>query len=394
MLDGWGGLHPFGGVSLNAAYAPYWWGWDIARATVIEPDGSGGWMLDGFGGVHSFGTAPNINATAYDGDPRARAGVYWHGWDIARALVVLDNGQGGYVMDGYGGVHAFGDAPDLSGWAYWHGWDIARGLDIHLDSSGVPDGGWTLDGYGGIHPFGNAPALSSQHYYHGWDVFRQLHVVAGGAYGIARWGIVEKIGAPAGINWGGLTTWGGWDIARDIFPVNPGIAWTNAPVDRGALGAAMDQLHNVDRANNGLYPLADNSTLDSIAGNGFQYNTSNCGGPNSILGDRAQDMYLRNLFTHQIIGCSGTQYIFSTYLRASGLPWSTAGENIAWLTGFSDPLDDAWQINTNWLNSPEHYANMMNNRYHSIGCGTYYAPNGAYQGAAGPTWVWACEFTG
>src|SRR5438094_5924679 len=61
VLDGWGGLHTFGGFSLSTDGAPYWSGWDIARAAVIRDDGSGGWTLDGWGGVHSFGSAAAIS---------------------------------------------------------------------------------------------------------------------------------------------------------------------------------------------------------------------------------------------------------------------------------------------------------------------------------------------
>ncbi len=37
---------------------PYWPNWDIARGIAIAPDGNTGFVLDGFGGVHPFGGAP------------------------------------------------------------------------------------------------------------------------------------------------------------------------------------------------------------------------------------------------------------------------------------------------------------------------------------------------
>ena len=59
---------------------------------------------------------------------------YW-GWDIERSITVLPNGTGGYVLDGFGGIHAFAIAtnpksPPPSGAPYWWGWDIARGVSF------------------------------------------------------------------------------------------------------------------------------------------------------------------------------------------------------------------------------------------------------------------------
>jgi hypothetical protein len=77
-----------------------------------------GYVLDGYGGVHPWGNAPQTY-----GFP------YWSGWDIARAIVTYDNGTGGYVLDGFGGVHSFGGAPVVqSNPGYWNNRDIARGL--------------------------------------------------------------------------------------------------------------------------------------------------------------------------------------------------------------------------------------------------------------------------
>jgi hypothetical protein len=42
---------------------------------VMAADGKGGYTLDGYGGVHPFGGAP-----ALDNHP------YWGGWDIATGL--------------------------------------------------------------------------------------------------------------------------------------------------------------------------------------------------------------------------------------------------------------------------------------------------------------------
>ena len=184
MLDGWGALHPVqirgGGFPSGAAFNAtvtglgYWLGWDIARDVVVMPDGTGGYVLDGWGGLHTFGlgsgTAP----------PAASAG-YWYGWDIARGLALLPDGTGGYVLDGWGGLHPFAignhPAPPAASAGYWNGWDIARGVSIMPDGTG----GYVLDGFGGLHPFaiGNhpAPPAASAGYWNGWDIARGTTLV-------------------------------------------------------------------------------------------------------------------------------------------------------------------------------------------------------------------------
>jgi len=108
-----------------------YWGWDIARKVVIFPDGSGGYVLDGFGGLHPFGIngAPPVAATS------VAATSYWPGWDIAPDIVLTpgNGNHSGYVLDGYGGLHPFHPTTDGSTMpgaitsAYW-GWDIARAV--------------------------------------------------------------------------------------------------------------------------------------------------------------------------------------------------------------------------------------------------------------------------
>ena len=86
----------------------YWPGRDIARAIALRPDGASGWVLDGWGGLHPFGGAPAITN-----------GPYWSGWDIARGLVLTPEGNGGWIVDGWGGIHAFGNAPDVKPSTTW-----------------------------------------------------------------------------------------------------------------------------------------------------------------------------------------------------------------------------------------------------------------------------------
>ncbi len=117
----------------------------------------------------------------------------------------------------------------------------------------------------------------------------------------------------------------------------------------GAAGLQMS-LVNQDRAANGVAPLAYSASLARVA----QY--------------RAQDMLNRNYFSHY--DPSTGQLAFVQLLHLWGIPYSTAGENIAWST---DPSMAA--INTMFMNSPDHRANILKAAYHRIGIGV--ASNGA-----------------
>jgi uncharacterized protein YkwD len=83
---------------------------------------------------------------------------------------------------------------------------------------------------------------------------------------------------------------------------------------------------------------------------------------------RAQDMLNRNYFSHYDPATG--QLAFVQLLRLWGIPYSTAGENIAWSTNPSMA-----GINTMFMNSPEHRANILNGAYHRVGVGV--ASNGA-----------------
>jgi len=136
----------------------------VARGIVILPDSTpgsvAGYTLDGYGGIHPFGGALGISSFAY-----------WLGWDIARGITLSPNASktnpAGWTLDGYGGVHQFGGAPAITNFAYWNGWDIARGI---ISWTGSGKGGWVLEGYGGIHPFGDAPSIAPFAYWLGWDI--------------------------------------------------------------------------------------------------------------------------------------------------------------------------------------------------------------------------------
>ena len=214
VLDGLGGIHPFGGVSLDASRAPYW-NRDIARALVIRPDGSGGWSLDGQGGIHAFGAAPTATTPAY-----------WS-WDIARAMVFtsrgadgMPDGRQGYLLDGFGGLHQWGGAPSLTGSPYTANQDIWRGAEIHYGAGGVPDGGWEMDRWGHVTAFGAAPALTVTGLPNA-PIMQQLHSTGSGGYVLAKWGQVTTYGTGVSPYWSGYSDWGAWDILRDLVLINP-----------------------------------------------------------------------------------------------------------------------------------------------------------------------------
>jgi hypothetical protein len=175
VLDAYGGLHPF---SVNGKPMPpattidsYWARWDIARKIVIFSDGTGGYVLDGFGGIHGFGiNHPRATAVTLSG--------YWANWDIIHDVVLIPGQHSGYVLDGYGNIHPFAPTgtalpPVLAASAYWGGWDIARSVWLLPGSTLTAPGGYVLDGYGGLHPFGNAPAAPAGPYW-GRDIARNL----------------------------------------------------------------------------------------------------------------------------------------------------------------------------------------------------------------------------
>ena len=86
-----------------------------------------GYVLDGFGGVHAVNGASVIGpATPY------------FGFDAAEAIDVLPGGAGYYVLDAFGGLHAGGSAPTPTSVPPYFGFDIARDLSLVPASSGSP----------------------------------------------------------------------------------------------------------------------------------------------------------------------------------------------------------------------------------------------------------------
>jgi hypothetical protein len=239
VLDGYGGLHPYGRTSTTTQASAYWQGWDIARDFSVLPDGSGGYVMDGYGGLHPFGInggpAPSPVATVTYQN-------YWPGMDIARRLAILPDGRGGYILDGYGGLHPFGIngnpkppvVPAVNYQNYWPGWNIARSVVLLPASTDTAVAGYTLDGYGGLHPFAvnAAPplAVAAQqwvNYWQGWDIARDVVLLSGSGSAGASGYLLDGSGGAHPIAAGrspppaitpapGLNFWPGQDVVRVI----------------------------------------------------------------------------------------------------------------------------------------------------------------------------------
>src|SRR5207302_418150 len=82
-------------------------------------------------------------------------------------------------------------------------------------------------------------------------------------------------------------------------------------------------------------------------------------------------------FSHAILNCGG-QNVFSV-MRAYGVPTGSAGENIGWVSGTTNPSTAAQYINNQFMASPDHRANILNPNYTIVGVGSWWT-------APGQTW--------
>lgn len=186
-----------------------WPGWGIAASMALTPDGKGGYVLDGWGGVHAFGNAQPVLGTNF-----------WPGWNVARAIALRSDGKSGYVLDAWGGLHPFGVAGDVPPAAtgdtgYWPGWDVARG--VVLRSDGVS--GYVLDAWGGVHAFGGAPGLAISAYWPGWGIAHSLTIDPDGRGGYVLDGLggLHPFGNAPAVSISAY--WGTWDVARSVVSV-------------------------------------------------------------------------------------------------------------------------------------------------------------------------------
>jgi uncharacterized protein YkwD len=145
------------------------------------------------------------------------------------------------------------------------------------------------------------------------------------------------------------------------------------PVSRASadvtFNARMLELVNRDRAANGLSPVVADPTLAATAEDAPYLG---CGFP---VAGRAADMGQRNYFSHTILGC-GTQSIFNILNSITGLVYSGAGENIAWLSATTDPLVAAENLHGQLMDSPGHRANILNPNFTKVGIGSWHTETG------------------
>jgi uncharacterized protein YkwD len=144
-------------------------------------------------------------------------------------------------------------------------------------------------------------------------------------------------------------------------------------------------LTNQDRTSNGVAALQSHATLADIA-ESRPY--SGCG---FVVNGRAYDLVQRNYFAHQILNCGG-QLVFNMETAAS-VNYRSAGENIGWCSNCGDAAAAAGYINTAFMNSPEHRANILNANYTHLGVGSDFAPSWSGAGSSqSNAWLFAVEF--
>jgi hypothetical protein len=124
---------------------------------------------------------------------------------------------------------------------------------------------------------------------------------------------------------------------------------SNSPQAAAVIVATLVDLANSDRTQNNLPSLTVNPTLERVA----QL--------------KAADMAAKEYFSHDSPDGRDPWYWFTL----AGYDFSYAGENLA--VYFSDSTE----VNTAWMNSPEHRANLLNSHFTEIGIAVV---QGVYQG--------------
>lgn len=139
-------------------------------------------------------------------------------------------------------------------------------------------------------------------------------------------------------------------IAANPNLIYPGQVLNINQVDKSVTAYEHEvvRLVNQIRQQNALNPLTENWQLSRVA----RY--------------KSQDMVNKGYFSHT----SPTYGSPSQMIKAFGLTFRTAGENIAY--GYSTPQD----VVNGWMNSIGHRANILNAAYTQIGVG--YVANGNY----------------
>ncbi len=135
---------------------------------------------------------------------------------------------------------------------------------------------------------------------------------------------------------------------------------TSAPVgcaysENGGFESALINLINQERAVNGLAAYGVNGLLTNAARG------------------HSQDMACNDYFSHT--GLDGSTS--ASRVAAQGYSYSWVGENIYAGSGGYNSAESAFAY---WMQSPPHYANLMNTNYTEIGIGYVYYANSTYGG--------------
>jgi hypothetical protein len=124
---------------------------------------------------------------------------------------------------------------------------------------------------------------------------------------------------------------------------------TKPPLGATVVSKTLLQLNNEDRLANGLAPLTENALLDRAAQT------------------KADDEAARGYFSHT----TPDGYTPLYFLNAVGYKYLNAGENLG--LDYAGPEE----LETGWMNSPEHRANILRAVFTEAGTGLAY---GTYQG--------------
>ena len=173
----------------------------------------------------------------------------------------------------------------------------------------------------------------------------------------------------------------GASLRAGVAAVGIVLAALVVPTARASADVTFNQrvleLINRDRAANNLSPVVADPTL---SGEAEDAPYSGCG---FTVAGRAMDMGQRNYFSHTILNC-GVQGVFNI-LDSSGLVYSGAGENIAWMNATTDPLVAAENLHNQLMNSSGHRANILNPNFNAVGIGSWHTETGQTWSGGGTT---------
>ena len=113
---------------------------------------------------------------------------------------------------------------------------------------------------------------------------------------------------------------------------------------------------NEERTKAGVAPLTYNTTMEKYAR------------------IKSQDMGDNNYFSHTDLNGNN----ITAKMKADGVTYKAWGENIAYISGVTDPTALANQFMTNWMNSQGHKENILSTKFSSIGVGVYKIGNKVY----------------